>query len=119
MLLAAAVLCALAFAASTYFRVGTIEVRGTEKCTADAVAEASKERKLREHSENFSKQVESELEALKVALRVSPHRGSGAGRGPWQPVGGSPGIPTWKLVGAFRFSEPDPSLDLLEPALVH
>ncbi|XP_004376760.1 serine/threonine-protein kinase MRCK beta [Trichechus manatus latirostris] len=32
----------------------------------DAVAEASKERKLREHSENFSKQMESELEALKV-----------------------------------------------------
>lgn len=32
----------------------------------DAVAEASRERKLREHSENFSKQVESELEALKV-----------------------------------------------------
>ena len=40
-LLAAAVLCALCFAASTYFRVGTIEVRGNEKCTADAVAEAS------------------------------------------------------------------------------
>lgn len=34
----------------------------------DAVAEASRERKLREHSENFSKQVESELEALKVVL---------------------------------------------------
>lgn len=33
----------------------------------DAVAEASKERKLREHSENFSKQIGSELEALKVA----------------------------------------------------
>lgn len=32
----------------------------------DAAAEASKERKLREHSENFSKQIESELEALKV-----------------------------------------------------
>ncbi|XP_012326620.1 serine/threonine-protein kinase MRCK beta isoform X1 [Aotus nancymaae] len=32
----------------------------------DAVAEASKERKLREHSENFSKQMESELEALKM-----------------------------------------------------
>lgn len=32
----------------------------------DAVAEASKERKLREHSESFSKQLESELEALKV-----------------------------------------------------
>lgn len=32
----------------------------------DAVAEASRERKLREHSESFSKQVESELEALKV-----------------------------------------------------
>ena len=32
----------------------------------DAAAEASKERKLREHSENFSKQMESELEALKV-----------------------------------------------------
>lgn len=33
----------------------------------DAVAEASKERKLREHSESFSKQIGSELEALKVA----------------------------------------------------
>lgn len=32
----------------------------------DAVAEASKERALREHSESFSKQVESELQALKV-----------------------------------------------------
>ncbi|XP_003799378.1 serine/threonine-protein kinase MRCK beta [Otolemur garnettii] len=32
----------------------------------DAVAEASKEHKLREHSENFSKQIESELEALKM-----------------------------------------------------
>lgn len=32
------------------------------------MAEASKERKLREHSENFSKQMESELEALKVVL---------------------------------------------------
>ncbi|XP_053330292.1 serine/threonine-protein kinase MRCK beta [Spea bombifrons] len=32
----------------------------------DAAAEASKERKLREHSENFSKQLERELEALKV-----------------------------------------------------
>ncbi|XP_035955401.1 serine/threonine-protein kinase MRCK beta isoform X2 [Halichoerus grypus] len=32
----------------------------------DAVAEASRERKLREHSESFSKQVESELEALKM-----------------------------------------------------
>ncbi|XP_012579821.1 PREDICTED: serine/threonine-protein kinase MRCK beta [Condylura cristata] len=31
-----------------------------------AMAEASRERKLREHSENFSKQMESELEALKV-----------------------------------------------------
>lgn len=32
----------------------------------DAVAEASKERKLREHSESFSKQMERELETLKV-----------------------------------------------------
>lgn len=36
----------------------------------DAVAEASKERKLREHSESFSKQLESELEALKVEPAV-------------------------------------------------
>ncbi|XP_047591357.1 serine/threonine-protein kinase MRCK beta isoform X3 [Lutra lutra] len=41
----------------------------------DAVAEASRERKLREHSENFSKQVESELEALKMKQGV---RGPGA-----------------------------------------
>lgn len=32
----------------------------------EAVAEASRERKLREHSESFSKQMETELEALKV-----------------------------------------------------
>lgn len=32
----------------------------------EVVAEASKERKLREHSEVFSKQLENELEALKV-----------------------------------------------------
>lgn len=31
------------------------------------MAEASKERKLREHSEVFCKQLENELEALKVA----------------------------------------------------
>uniref|UniRef100_A0A8C0CY48 non-specific serine/threonine protein kinase n=1 Tax=Balaenoptera musculus TaxID=9771 RepID=A0A8C0CY48_BALMU len=42
----------------------------------DAVAEASKERKLREHSENFSKQIESELEALKVMKQGG--RGPGA-----------------------------------------
>uniref|UniRef100_A0A4X1TQZ1 Serine/threonine-protein kinase MRCK beta n=1 Tax=Sus scrofa TaxID=9823 RepID=A0A4X1TQZ1_PIG len=49
------------------------EVRRADKCRKeleaqleDAVAEASKERKLREHSENFSKQIESELEALKM-----------------------------------------------------
>ncbi|XP_032143197.1 serine/threonine-protein kinase MRCK beta isoform X5 [Sapajus apella] len=42
----------------------------------DAVAEASKERKLREHSENFSKQMESELEALKVMKQGG--RGPGA-----------------------------------------
>ncbi|XP_032201261.1 serine/threonine-protein kinase MRCK beta isoform X3 [Mustela erminea] len=41
----------------------------------DAVAEASRERKLREHSENFSKQVESELEALKMK---QGGRGAGA-----------------------------------------
>ena len=40
-LLTAALLCAVGFAASVYFRVKTIEVRGNEKCTADAVAEAS------------------------------------------------------------------------------
>ena len=88
----------------------------------DAVAEASKERKLREHSENFSKQVESELEALKVAperCRKSPPEGAGPGRGPWRPLGGSPGNPAWKLVGVFGFSEPEPSIDLLEPGLVH
>jgi hypothetical protein len=35
------------------------------------MAEASKERKLREHSESFCKQMESELEALKVILMES------------------------------------------------
>ena len=38
----------------------------------DAVAEASKERKLREHSENFSKQVESELEVFFAPERSRP-----------------------------------------------
>lgn len=33
----------------------------------DAKAEASKERKLREHSEVYSKQLETELESLKVS----------------------------------------------------
>lgn len=46
----------------------------------DAMAEASKERKLREHSENFSKQIGSELAALKVAPCLprgpQPWRGS-------------------------------------------
>ncbi|XP_046935992.1 serine/threonine-protein kinase MRCK beta isoform X2 [Lynx rufus] len=49
------------------------EIRKSEKLRKelearleDTVAEASRERKLREHSENFSKQVESELEALKM-----------------------------------------------------
>lgn len=49
------------------------EVRRSEKLRKeleaqleDAVAEASKERTLREHSESFSKQVESELQALKI-----------------------------------------------------
>lgn len=44
----------------------------------EVVAEASKERKLREHSEVFSKQLENELEALKVtfflAIFYSWHR---------------------------------------------
>ncbi|CAH2328550.1 serine threonine- kinase MRCK beta isoform X1 [Pelobates cultripes] len=49
------------------------EIRRSEKARKeleaqleDASAEASKERKLREHSELFSKQLESELEALKL-----------------------------------------------------
>ncbi|VFV25365.1 serine threonine-protein kinase [Lynx pardinus] len=49
------------------------EIRKSEKLRKelearleDTIAEASRERKLREHSENFSKQVESELEALKM-----------------------------------------------------
>uniref|UniRef100_A0A6I8NHF9 Serine/threonine-protein kinase MRCK beta n=1 Tax=Ornithorhynchus anatinus TaxID=9258 RepID=A0A6I8NHF9_ORNAN len=49
------------------------EIRKSEKARKelesqleDAVAEASKERKLREHSESFSKQLENELEVLKI-----------------------------------------------------
>uniref|UniRef100_A0A8D2J6L6 non-specific serine/threonine protein kinase n=1 Tax=Varanus komodoensis TaxID=61221 RepID=A0A8D2J6L6_VARKO len=49
------------------------EIRKSEKARKeleaqleDAVAEASKERKLRDHSESFSKQLENELETLKV-----------------------------------------------------
>nr|XP_034961390.1 serine/threonine-protein kinase MRCK beta isoform X6 [Zootoca vivipara] len=49
------------------------EIRKSEKARKeleaqldDAAAEASKERKLREHSESFSKQLESELETLKI-----------------------------------------------------
>lgn len=41
LLLTAALLCAVGFAASAYFRVRTIEVRGNERCTADAVAAAT------------------------------------------------------------------------------
>ncbi len=41
LLLAAALLCAFSFVASTYFRVKTIEVRGNVVCSADAIAEAS------------------------------------------------------------------------------
>ncbi|XP_006209146.3 serine/threonine-protein kinase MRCK beta isoform X1 [Vicugna pacos] len=58
------------------------EARRSDKCRKeleaqleDAVAEASKERTLREHSENFSKQIESELEALKMKQGA---RGPGA-----------------------------------------
>jgi len=45
-------------------------VRGSqlEAQLDEARAEASKERKLREHSEVYSKQLESELEILKVGL---------------------------------------------------
>lgn len=46
--------------------VSTVPPLQLEARLEDTVAEASRERKLREHSENFSKQVESELEALKV-----------------------------------------------------
>ncbi|CAI5764602.1 serine/threonine-protein kinase MRCK beta isoform X6 [Podarcis lilfordi] len=49
------------------------EIRKSEKARKeleaqldDAAAEASKERKLREHSESFSKQLENELETLKI-----------------------------------------------------
>uniref|UniRef100_A0A8C4T582 non-specific serine/threonine protein kinase n=1 Tax=Erpetoichthys calabaricus TaxID=27687 RepID=A0A8C4T582_ERPCA len=49
------------------------DMRKTEKARKeleaqleDALAEASKERKLREHSDSYSKQLESELETLKV-----------------------------------------------------
>lgn len=84
----------------------------------DAVAEASKERKLREHSENFSKQVESELEALKVVPRVSSPREQGQA-GVLGAAGWESQEPSLEGRGSFPFSEPDPSLDLLEPALVH
>lgn len=43
----------------------------------EAKAEASKERKLREHSELYSKQLETEVETLKVP-HTAPH-GLGAG----------------------------------------
>uniref|UniRef100_A0A672PJR3 non-specific serine/threonine protein kinase n=1 Tax=Sinocyclocheilus grahami TaxID=75366 RepID=A0A672PJR3_SINGR len=59
------------------------DIRKTEKARKeleskleDARAEASKERKLREHSEVYSKQLESELETLKVK------QGTGRASGP-------------------------------------
>uniref|UniRef100_A0A671PX97 non-specific serine/threonine protein kinase n=1 Tax=Sinocyclocheilus anshuiensis TaxID=1608454 RepID=A0A671PX97_9TELE len=59
------------------------DIRKTEKAhkelesqLQDARAEASKERKLREHSEVYSKQLESELETLKVK------QGTGRASGP-------------------------------------
>ncbi|XP_059354882.1 serine/threonine-protein kinase MRCK beta-like isoform X3 [Carassius carassius] len=59
------------------------DIRKTEKARKelesqleDACAEASKERKLREHSEIYSKQLESELEKLKVK------QGTGRASGP-------------------------------------
>ncbi|XP_052391387.1 serine/threonine-protein kinase MRCK beta isoform X1 [Carassius gibelio] len=59
------------------------DIRKTEKARKelesqleDACAEASKERKLREHSEVYSKQLESELETLKVK------QGTGRASGP-------------------------------------
>uniref|UniRef100_A0A8C2Q662 non-specific serine/threonine protein kinase n=1 Tax=Cyprinus carpio TaxID=7962 RepID=A0A8C2Q662_CYPCA len=59
------------------------DIRKTEKARKelesqleDACAEASKERKLREHSEVYSKQLESELEMLKVK------QGTGRASGP-------------------------------------
>ncbi|MGH0162327.1 UNVERIFIED_CONTAM: hypothetical protein FKN15_077936 [Acipenser sinensis] len=42
------------------------EIHKLEAQLEDASAEASKERKLREHSDSYAKQLESELEALKV-----------------------------------------------------
>ncbi|XP_056619958.1 serine/threonine-protein kinase MRCK beta isoform X2 [Triplophysa dalaica] len=60
------------------------DIRKTEKARKelesqleDACAEASKERKLREHSEGYSKQLESELETLKV--KQGSGRASGLG----------------------------------------
>ncbi|XP_057208297.1 serine/threonine-protein kinase MRCK beta isoform X3 [Triplophysa rosa] len=60
------------------------DIRKTEKARKelesqleDACAEASKERKLREHSEVYSKQLESELETLKV--KQGSGRASGLG----------------------------------------
>lgn len=53
--------CCWLGASEPWFPILQLEAR-----LEDAVAEASKERKLREHSESFSKQLESELEALKV-----------------------------------------------------
>nr|XP_021324168.1 serine/threonine-protein kinase MRCK beta isoform X2 [Danio rerio] len=61
------------------------DIRKTEKARKelesqleDARAEASKERKLREHSEVYSKQLESELETLKVKQGAGRASGLGA-----------------------------------------
>ncbi|XP_021324168.2 serine/threonine-protein kinase MRCK beta isoform X2 [Danio rerio] len=61
------------------------DIRKTEKARKelesqleDARAEASKERKLREHSEVYSKQLESELETLKVKQGTGRASGLGA-----------------------------------------
>ncbi|KAL0963165.1 hypothetical protein UPYG_G00350570 [Umbra pygmaea] len=62
------------------------DIRKTEKARKeleaqleDAKAEASKERKLREHSEVYSKQLETELETLKVKQQGSVRGAGGSG----------------------------------------
>lgn len=82
----------------------------------DAVAEASRERKLREHSENFSKQVESELEALKVVPAGGQTVPLTKGRGGLAGAGG--GRRSWTRRGPWRICRYG-SFSLLKPKFLH
>lgn len=63
--------CAINFLGERYFEKlmkSALFILKLEVHTEALIAEASKDRKLREQSEHYSKQLENELEGLKVSL---------------------------------------------------